>query len=278
MHEAVSELIMSRRVLEVSQLPHVISPLSVLVQSSGKKRLILDLRYANRYLEKQKIKYEDWKVASSYFQKSAFIISFYLKSGYHHIEIQREYQTLLGFSWKCPDSNTRRYFVFTVLPFGLSTAPHIFTKLLRPALAWDSFWMIWWLTENTKGACQALFQRIKTDLADSGLVTNEDKCQWEPCQVLKWLGLEWNSITGTIRITEMRLLSIRESTNCIFQKSFFVSARELASFVGKIISAVAVFGNIARLMTRYCSISIAAAPDWDSVSVLDEYCQRELVF
>ena len=123
---------MSRRVLEVSQLPHVISPLSVLVQSSGKKRLILDLRYANRYLEKQKIKYEDWKVASSYFQKSAFIISFDLKSGYHHIEIQREYQTLLGFSWKCPDSNTRRYFVFTVLPFGLSTAPHIFTKLLRP--------------------------------------------------------------------------------------------------------------------------------------------------
>ena len=121
-------------------------------------------------------------------------------------------------------------------------------------------------------------QRVKTDLTDSGLVANEEKCQWEPCQVLEWLGLEWNSITGTIRITEKRLLSIHESANRIFQKRFFVSARELASFVGKIISAGAVFGNIARLMTRYCSISIAAAPDWDSVSPLDEYCQRELTF
>jgi hypothetical protein len=31
-------------------------------------------------------------------------------------------------------------------------------------------------------------------------------------------------------------------------------------------------------MTRYCSISIAAALDWDSVFLLDEYCQRELVY
>ena len=55
--EAISELIMSGRVLEVSQLPHVINPLSVSVQSSGKKRLILDLRYVNQYIKTEKIKY-----------------------------------------------------------------------------------------------------------------------------------------------------------------------------------------------------------------------------
>ena len=57
-----------------------------------------------------------------------------------------------------------------------------------------------------------------------------------------------------------------------------VSARELASCVGKIVSAGSVFGNIARLMTKYCSISITAAEDWDSVSLLDDFCERELVF
>jgi hypothetical protein len=56
-----------------------------------------------------------------------------------------------------------------------------------------------------------------------------------------------------------------------------VSARELASLVGKIISARSVFGNTSWIMTRYCSISIAAAQDWDSVFLLNEYCQRELV-
>ena len=71
--EAISELIMSGRVLEVSLLPHVINPLSVSVQTSGKKRLILDLRYVDQYIKTRKIKYEDWKVALSYFQKGAFI-------------------------------------------------------------------------------------------------------------------------------------------------------------------------------------------------------------
>ena len=32
-----------------------------------------------------------------------------------------------------------RYFVFTVLPFGLSSAPHIFTKVLKPL---EKYWRV----------------------------------------------------------------------------------------------------------------------------------------
>ena len=60
------------------------------------------------------------------------------------------------------------------------------------------------------------------------------------------------------------------------QKRFKVSARELAFLVGKIISAGAVFGNISRIMTRYCSISVAAAQDWDLKFTLD--CVGEIEF
>ena len=31
-------------------------------------------------------------------------------------------------------------------------------------------------------------------------------------------------------------------------------------------------------MTRYCSVSIMLAKDWDSVFLLDDVCQQELVF
>ena len=48
----------------------VINPLSVSVQANGKKRLILDV---NSYLQKKSIKYEDWKVAISYFEVGAYI-------------------------------------------------------------------------------------------------------------------------------------------------------------------------------------------------------------
>ena len=40
----------------------VVNPLTVSVQSSGKKRLIIDLRYLNKHVYKQKIKLEDWQL------------------------------------------------------------------------------------------------------------------------------------------------------------------------------------------------------------------------
>ena len=41
-----------------------------------------------------------------------------------------EHQTYLGVSWKI--DNIVKFFVFTVLPFGLSTAPFVLTKVIRP--------------------------------------------------------------------------------------------------------------------------------------------------
>ena len=69
-----------------------------------------------------RVKYEDWKVALSYFMTEAFMFSFDLKRGYHHIE---GHQTYLGFSWKHGSSNFTKFYVFTVLPFGLSFALHL---------------------------------------------------------------------------------------------------------------------------------------------------------
>ena len=130
--QAIHELVLSGRVCVVAQKPLVVNPLSVSIQPCGKKRLILDLRHVNKCLVKQRVKYEDWKVALAYFTKGSYMFSFDLKSGYHHVEISQEYQTYLGFSWKASDSGDEIYYVFTVLPFGLSTAPYVFTKLLKP--------------------------------------------------------------------------------------------------------------------------------------------------
>ena len=51
-----------------------------------------------------------------------------LKSGYHHIDILEAHQKYLGFSWEFDGKIP--YFVFTVLVFGLATAPFVFTKVL----------------------------------------------------------------------------------------------------------------------------------------------------
>ena len=91
------------------------------IQSSGKERLILDLRHVNQSIWKQKFKCEDWRVLLSYVNKGDFLFSFDLKSGYHHFDIFPDHQTFLGFSWFF--SGAVKYFCFIVLPFGLSSAP-----------------------------------------------------------------------------------------------------------------------------------------------------------
>ena len=123
--EKVNELLSSGRAVKVPFQPFVVSPLSV-AENRTKKRLILDLSVLNNFVRKEKIMFEDHKVASQYFTKDCYCIKFDLCSGYHHIDIAAEFHTYLGFQWEGD------YFCFTVLPFGLSSAPFIFTKCLRP--------------------------------------------------------------------------------------------------------------------------------------------------
>ena len=110
----LSELQVDRCIHKVSDKPRICSPLSVVRNSEGKERLVLNLRYLNQYLYKESFKYEDIRVALLLFQKNDYMFSFDLKSGYHHIDIHRQYRQYLGFSWG-HESNIG-YYVFSVLP------------------------------------------------------------------------------------------------------------------------------------------------------------------
>ena len=81
----------------------ICSSLSVVKSTSGKKRLVLDLRYVNKFLWKDKFKYEDIKIAIQMIEKGDYAINFDLKSGYHHIDIHADYWQYLGFLWKGKD-------------------------------------------------------------------------------------------------------------------------------------------------------------------------------
>ena len=60
--KAIQDLLKKNRIIEVNELPHVVNPLSVTVQNSGKKRLILDLRYVNKHIYKERIKFGDLRL------------------------------------------------------------------------------------------------------------------------------------------------------------------------------------------------------------------------
>jgi len=114
-------------------------------------------------------------------------------------------------------------------------------------------------------------------LSNAGFVINEEKSLLEPTQVLDWLGITWNSFLGTLKIVDRRIAKIVYTIDRIIGADFKVSARELASFTGQIISTGPVVGHISRIMTRHCVMSTLCEDRWDSVFCLDDYyCKEEL--
>ena len=127
---SIRELIQANCVIESDSCPLVCSPLQVVTNAKGKHRLVIDLRYINQYLKQYKFKYEGLNVIASLFHQGDYMFTFDLKSGYHHVDINVDSWPYLGFSSQYSGEH-RCYFMFRVLPFGLSTA-YVFTKLLRP--------------------------------------------------------------------------------------------------------------------------------------------------
>ena len=208
--EAIQELLASSRISEVhskAQL-HVINPLSVSVPASGKKRLILDSRKVKQCLYKQKFKFEDYKHALAYFRPSCFFTKFDLKSGYHHVEIFPDHRKYLGFSWKFHNGQIR-YFMFNVLPFGLSTAPYIFTKLFRPLVKlWRSrgFHPVVYLDdglniEDSLEQAHTASHHTRGDLYAAGFIVAEEKPIWHPVQYIDWLGIPGIRLTVAFQLS-----------------------------------------------------------------------------
>ena len=109
--QAVNDLLRLDLIEELACKPNIINPLSVSTRSSGKQRLILDLRHVNQFLYKQKFKCEDLGVATQLFDRNYYLFKFDLQSGYHHIEIFPDHRKFLAFAWDF-GNGVSRYFQF----------------------------------------------------------------------------------------------------------------------------------------------------------------------
>jgi hypothetical protein len=74
--QAVNEFIFSGCAIEVPFQPYIVNPLSVATHKSGKIRLILDLSILNLSIKKEKVKFEDWKIAVQYFERDTLMFKF----------------------------------------------------------------------------------------------------------------------------------------------------------------------------------------------------------
>ena len=142
----------------------------------------------------------------------------------------------------------------------LSSAPYLFTKLLKPLVKkWrtEGKSIVVFLDDGLGAAADYTKARISSlsvyaDLLKSGFVPNEQKSLWEPTQVITWLGTVIDTCQCIISATNTRIQSLSEDLSFLLDSTHpsLYQVRKLAIVCGKIISLGNCVGDVARLMTR----------------------------
>ncbi|XP_045211850.2 uncharacterized protein LOC123563229 isoform X1 [Mercenaria mercenaria] len=287
--EELSCLLDKKVVSKSSVVPHVVNPLTVAYSKTGKPRLVLDCRHINRYLHKFRVKFEDIKVAEKMFDENSFLFTFDLKGAYHHIDIFPEHRTYLGFSWL--SEGDTHFYVFNSLPFGINTAGHIFTKMLRVVVSFlrsKSHRIIMFLDDGIGGHVEyVLAERssvyVRKTLCEFGFLLADEKCNWQPTSRVVWLGHVIDMSKNLLFITDSRIDNLEVSIDSVLyqirmDKCNIINVKALASVVGKIISLQNVIGNKVRMRTREMYRCILSRASWNAPVLVSEQAIAELKF
>ena len=262
---------------------HIVSPLSV-ASHNGKQRLILDLRYLNSFLRVPRFKYEDLRTFKDIFGPDDWFFKFDYKSGYHHIDIYPDHWKYLAFCWG--EGSNKQYYVFTVLPFGLATAPFVFTKIQKALLKhWRGLGIrIFTYLDDGIGGHSSLQEAkqvsnaVKGDVEKSGFVWHPEKSCWEPTQCDEVLGFIVNLAEGYFKVPERRIVKLNHQLHHIQSCNFKTTAYSIAKLTGTIISMGLALGPIARLWTRGLYRNLMSSTSWSETMELDNEAIQEIAF
>ena len=133
------------------------------------------------------------------------------------MDIFPDHRKYLAFSWEFGSDHTR-FFQLTVLPSGLSSAPFIYTKLLKPL---ETHWRvrgipisIFFYDGVGSGPSLQVAKLnsllVRSDLSRCGLEINHDidisnVAYWEPTRKLPWIGCNIDTHNGLIFARDDRI-------------------------------------------------------------------------
>lgn len=179
-----------------------ISNIFLVPKKSGEMRPVINLKRLNTFVVYEHFKMEGWQTIRDTIRKGDWMAKIDLADAYLTIPIHPSHQRFLQFFWQ------GRRWQFTCLPFGLSSAPRLFTKILKPILAHlrglgirvvaylDDFLV---LGPDSTSLTRDVEYVIAT-LQDAGFVINFPKSIISPKQTMEYLGLVIDSVALTVTL------------------------------------------------------------------------------
>ena len=231
----VQELLDKGAILETQLTPqNFVSQIFLVEKKGGGQRPVINLKGLNQFVKTEHFKMEGLHLLPDLLQPQDWMVKMDLKDAYLQIPIHPDHQHLLTFQWE------EKTYMFQCLPFGLSAAPRVFTKLLKPVVGFlrqNGCRLIIYLDDmlllhQDRDQLQQVTQLTCQLLESLGLMVNLKKSILTPTQELEFLGFHLCSVTMRLSIPSEKLRKIQQDAWHLRDRES-VSVREIARFVGK---------------------------------------------
>jgi reverse transcriptase-like protein len=237
---AILELIKSGSVFKIEPKPDQFISRIFLVpkKEPGKYRLVINLKYLNNYVDSPHFKMEDYRTVLNLMRKDMYMATIDLRDAYHSIPIHPKHQKYLCFEFE------KQRYHFTCVPFGLSCAPRLFTKLMRPIMAQlrnIGFTSNQYLDdilamEMSSEKCSSNVVATCELLQKLGFRIHEGKSQLIPSQIQTYLGFLYNSVEMTISLPMEKRQKVLKVIHKFLSKTK-PKIRDAANMIGNLVAA-----------------------------------------
>ena len=192
----------------------------MILKKDGSLCPVINLKPLNRFMENCHFKMEGIGKVKKLLRKGDWMCMVDLKDAYLSVPIARQHRKFLRFVWEGAT------FEFTCLPFGLCSAPRIFTKVLRPVMAYLRFQGlrtviylddILTVAENRDTLVQQVHYTVQL-LEQLRFTINIPKSALEPTHQIVYLGLLVNSEAMKLCLPEERVQLITNDCSQVLSK------------------------------------------------------------
>ena len=245
----------------VEERPFIVSPLTVASNTAGKLRLCLDVsRTVNTFLTIPKVILADLTTALEITDQNDWQAIYDLTSAYFHIKMFEGHTQFLGAAFEKEDGTTQ-YFIYDFLPFGISSAVHVMTKVMKPFCAFlfsQGIKHTIYLDDGrvcspTKEQAVSDFTKVLHYLKQAGWVVavNKSDTPDSVSQVKNYLGFTIDSFSMKVFLQPKKqdeLISL--VSDLINSEGKKIKVKFLAKILGKMISCSPALGNIPLIFAR----------------------------